>query len=89
MGYTDVTHIIVLIPERTIPRRANDRTRTGDLFITNELLYQLSYVGGRAETYADLAERAKRQAGKTRETGTTLQLRQELLPSRSRRHLAT
>ena len=26
---------------------ANDRTRTGDLFITSELLYQLSYVGGR------------------------------------------
>ena len=24
---------------------ADDRTRTGDLLITNELLYQLSYVG--------------------------------------------
>ena len=26
--------------------RAESRTRTGDLFITNELLYQLSYFGG-------------------------------------------
>ena len=26
-------------------RRAESRTRTGDLFITNELLYQLSYFG--------------------------------------------
>ena len=25
--------------------RAESRTRTGDLFITNELLYQLSYFG--------------------------------------------
>ena len=24
---------------------ANDRNRTGDLFITSELLYRLSYVG--------------------------------------------
>ena len=24
---------------------ANERTRTADLFITNELLYQLSYIG--------------------------------------------
>ena len=29
---------------------ANDRSRTDDLFITNELLYQLSYIGqSRAE----------------------------------------
>jgi hypothetical protein len=26
-------------------RRADDRTRTGDPFITSEVLYQLSYVG--------------------------------------------
>ena len=25
---------------------ADDRTRTGDLLITNQLLYQLSYIGG-------------------------------------------
>jgi hypothetical protein len=25
---------------------ADDRTLTGDLLITNQLLYQLSYVGG-------------------------------------------
>ncbi len=25
--------------------RANERTRTADLLITNELLYQLSYIG--------------------------------------------
>lgn len=28
-----------------IKKRADTRTRTGDLFITNELLYQLSYFG--------------------------------------------
>jgi hypothetical protein len=27
-------------------RRADARTRTGDPFITSEVLYQLSYVGG-------------------------------------------
>jgi hypothetical protein len=27
-------------------KRADTRTRTGDLFITNELLYQLSHIGG-------------------------------------------
>ena len=27
-------------------KRANDRTRTGDLSLTRGLLYQLSYVGG-------------------------------------------
>ena len=27
--------------------RADARTRTGDPFITSEVLYQLSYVGGR------------------------------------------
>ncbi len=26
-------------------KRADTRTRTGDLFITNELLYQLSHIG--------------------------------------------
>jgi hypothetical protein len=29
-----------------VSRRADARTRTGDLLITNQLLYQLSYVGG-------------------------------------------
>ena len=29
-------------------RRANERTRTADLLITNQLLYQLSYVGSLA-----------------------------------------
>ena len=29
---------------------ADDRTRTGDLLITNQLLYQLSYIGGLAGT---------------------------------------
>ena len=29
-------------------RRAESRTRTGDLFITNEVLYQLSYFGNLA-----------------------------------------
>jgi hypothetical protein len=28
-------------------RRADARTRTGDPFITSEVLYQLSYVGAR------------------------------------------
>ena len=28
------------------PPQADARTRTGDPFITNEVLYQLSYVGG-------------------------------------------
>ena len=29
---------------------AHDRTRTGDLFLTKEVLYLLSYVGGERET---------------------------------------
>jgi hypothetical protein len=29
-----------------VERRADARTRTGDPFITSEVLYQLSYVGG-------------------------------------------
>ena len=32
-------------------RGANDRTRTGDLLITSELLYQLSYIGVRGANY--------------------------------------
>ena len=32
------------------PSRADDRTRTGDPFITSEVLYQLSYVGGNRKT---------------------------------------
>ena len=31
--------------QRAARVRANGRTRTGDLLITSELLYQLSYVG--------------------------------------------
>jgi hypothetical protein len=31
--------------ERTSLRQADARTRTGDPFITSEVLYQLSYVG--------------------------------------------
>jgi hypothetical protein len=38
-----------------ISRRADARTRTGDPFITSEVLYQLSYVGG-ATTVAALPE---------------------------------
>jgi hypothetical protein len=34
-------------------KEADARTRTGDPFITSEVLYQLSYVGG-ASTVADL-----------------------------------
>ena len=30
---------------------ANDRDRTDDLFITNELLYQLSYIGLRLDVF--------------------------------------
>jgi hypothetical protein len=31
-------------------READARTRTGDPFITSEVLYQLSYVGGGAKS---------------------------------------
>ena len=34
---------------------ANDRTRTGDLLITSELLYQLSYIGTRKSGVANYA----------------------------------
>ncbi len=33
-------------PDLADPLRADARTRTGDPFITSEVLYQLSYVGG-------------------------------------------
>ena len=32
--------------------RADERIRTADPFITSEVLYQLSYVGGRANASA-------------------------------------
>src|SRR5207248_598382 len=33
-------------PQPDVHRKADARTRTGDPFITSEVLYQLSYVGG-------------------------------------------
>ena len=37
-------------PVGLVARRAHDRIRTGDLFLTKEVLYRLSYVGtGRDE----------------------------------------
>ena len=36
------------LPNCATPRGANERTRTADLLITNQLLYQLSYIGNRA-----------------------------------------
>src|SRR5262249_49183785 len=33
-------------PKTPAPEEADARTRTGDPFITSEVLYQLSYVGG-------------------------------------------
>jgi hypothetical protein len=36
-----------LLRETAWLREADARTRTGDPFITSEVLYQLSYVGGR------------------------------------------
>src|SRR5690606_6811983 len=41
-------------------RGANGRTRTGDLLITSELLYQLSYVGWYAERSAKTTQRSTR-----------------------------
>jgi hypothetical protein len=35
------------VPETTLDEEADARTRTGDPFITSEVLYQLSYVGSR------------------------------------------
>jgi hypothetical protein len=34
-------------PRNGLNKRADARTRTGDPFITSEVLYQLSYVGAR------------------------------------------
>ena len=33
------------LPTELLPQRADTGTRTRDLFITNELLYQLSHIG--------------------------------------------
>src|SRR5438128_2172585 len=45
------------------PRRADARTRTGDPFITSEVLYQLSYVGAALSLAVTQA-----RAGRPRET---------------------
>ena len=34
--------------QRPLNRGAHNRNRTGDLFLTKEVLYRLSYVGGKA-----------------------------------------
>ena len=41
---------IELLPICSAFARADARIRTGDPFITSEVLYQLSYVGGRDES---------------------------------------
>jgi hypothetical protein len=47
--YTPGTHDLPCAvskePERVCQSQADARTRTGDPFITSEVLYQLSYVG--------------------------------------------
>jgi hypothetical protein len=45
--------------------KADARTRTGDPFITSEVLYQLSYVGG-AFTVAGLRQRERPRRGLNR-----------------------
>src|SRR4051812_35288685 len=46
--------------------RADGRTRTGDPFITSEVLYQLSYVGARAGPRSLATVRARGMAGRDR-----------------------
>ena len=36
---------LFFILNSSLKKRADTRARTGDLFITNELLYQLSHIG--------------------------------------------
>src|SRR5450755_4585378 len=49
------------IPEK--PLKADARNRTGDPFITSEVLYQLSYVGAGSEAIARGSERPVRSGG--------------------------
>ena len=44
--------------------RADARTRTGDPFITSEVLYQLSYVGEAVRSLAPVAGTEARRAAK-------------------------
>src|SRR5207302_6988072 len=48
--------------------QADARTRTGDPFITSEVLYQLSYVGGRRSVLGALVapEASRRRCGRRR-----------------------
>ena len=40
-----IIHEIIPVKKRYKYKRANERNRTADLLITNQLLYRLSYVG--------------------------------------------
>jgi hypothetical protein len=44
-------------------RQADARTRTGDPFITSEVLYQLSYVGGGRQCYRRCGRVGQRDHG--------------------------
>ncbi len=46
--------------------KADARTRTGDPFITSEVLYQLSYVGANARVYVLFCGLPGREALRTR-----------------------
>ena len=46
-----------------VPSQANERIRTADLLITSELLYQLSYVGTRAQPWSVKTEIPTRAKG--------------------------
>ena len=48
-GLTRASESSIGVGENRLKRRADARTRTGDPFITSEVLYQLSYVGGDAD----------------------------------------
>gem|GEM_PF-1690466 len=42
---------------------AHDRTRTGDLLLTKEVLYRLSYMGSAARTQPSELTRVERETG--------------------------
>ena len=46
--FEDFYYFEIFIPPVLTPEKsgADDRIRTGDPLITNEMLYQLSYIGG-------------------------------------------